>query len=174
MIGCHCLLVDGLGAGRIEFMVPWHFHDSPSRNIICRLSPGSRVNFDMVRADGCPAVGDGIRRCAAFHDLRVDPNPGRDPGNASRWVSKPASGFGAGEVGEVVAPFTVFGLVVDDAVFHFDLADVEIALEIGGIVPGIPQAKLDAREKREIGRLRPVGWSDVSCQISRVSPSGTK
>ena len=51
--------------------------------------------------------------------------------------------LGAGEVGEVIAALAVLGLVVDDPVDDLDLADVEIALVVGGVVPGIPQAELD-------------------------------
>ncbi len=58
-------------------------------------------------------------------------------------------GSRAGEVGEVVAPFPVFGFVVEDAIFNFHLADVEVALVVGGVVPGVPQAKFNGGEEGE-------------------------
>ncbi len=43
----------------------------------------------------------------------------------------------------MIAPLAVLGLVVDHAVFYFDFAGVEISLEIGGVIVGVPQAELD-------------------------------
>jgi hypothetical protein len=50
----------------------------------------------------------------------------------------------------VVAALAVLGLVIDDAVLDFDLADVEVALEVGGVVLGVPQAELDAGEGGDV------------------------
>jgi hypothetical protein len=47
----------------------------------------------------------------------------------------------------VVATLPVLRLVIDDAVVHLDLADREVALEVGGIVAGVPQAELDRAEQ---------------------------
>src|SRR4029450_3618175 len=60
---------------------------------------------------------------------------------------------GAGEVGEVVAALPVFRLVVDDAVRHLDLAGRVVALEVGSVVPCVPQAELDGTEEGQIGPL---------------------
>jgi len=38
----------------------------------------------------------------------------------------------------VTAALAVFGFVIDDARLDFDLADAEIALEVGGIVLRVP------------------------------------
>ncbi len=46
----------------------------------------------------------------------------------------------------MVAALAVLGLVVDDAVLDLDLAGVEVALEVGLVVPGVPQAELDAEK----------------------------
>ena len=46
----------------------------------------------------------------------------------------------------MVAPLAVFGLVVDHPILNLHLAGGEIALEVGGIVLGIPQAELDRRK----------------------------
>jgi hypothetical protein len=59
--------------------------------------------------------------------------------------------LGAGKVGKVIAALAVLGLVVDDLVFHFHLAGAEVALEVGGVVQGIPQAELDEEKGRQLG-----------------------
>src|SRR3989304_2404358 len=59
--------------------------------------------------------------------------------------------FGGGQVGEVIAALAILGLVVDHPVDDLDLAERVIGLEVGGVVPGIPQAKLHAGDHREAG-----------------------
>ncbi len=53
----------------------------------------------------------------------------------------------------MVAALAILGLVIDDLVFDLDLADAEVALEVGGVVLRVPQAELDAGEEGELGRL---------------------
>jgi len=53
----------------------------------------------------------------------------------------------------MVAPLAVFALVVDHAVLDLDLANAEIALEVGCVVVRVPQAELDRGEERQIGWL---------------------
>ena len=48
----------------------------------------------------------------------------------------------------MIAPFAVFGLVVDYAVFYFHFADVVIALKIDRVVNGIPEAPFDGACQR--------------------------
>src|SRR5450759_4526029 len=55
----------------------------------------------------------------------------------------------------MVAPLPVLGLVVDDAVLHLHLADGVVALEVGGVVLGVPEAELDGAEEGELRRLSP-------------------
>ena len=43
-------------------------------------------------------------------------------------------------IGIVIPAFPVFGFVVNDAALHLHFANVQIPLEIGGIVHGVPQA----------------------------------
>jgi len=52
----------------------------------------------------------------------------------------------------VIPALAVLGLVVNHLIFDFHLAGVEIALVIGRVVLGVPQAKLDAGENRKPGR----------------------
>jgi len=51
----------------------------------------------------------------------------------------------------MIAAFAVLGLVVDDAVFNLNFADAEVALEVGHVVVGVPQAEFHVGEQRQIG-----------------------
>jgi hypothetical protein len=83
---------------------------------------------------------------------RLPACPSRDSGpETPRAACRSRAGLRTGEVGEVVAALAVLGLVIDDAVFHFDLAGIEVALEVGGVVLRIPQAELDAGEAGKRG-----------------------
>ena len=58
----------------------------------------------------------------------------------------------------MVAPLAVFGLMVDDTVLHFNFAGVQVALVVGGVIPGIPETELHQRKSRDLGGLlAPVG-----------------
>ena len=49
--------------------------------------------------------------------------------------------------GEVIAALAILGLVVDGAALDLHLAGGEVALEVGGIVLGVPQAELHEAEQ---------------------------
>jgi hypothetical protein len=53
----------------------------------------------------------------------------------------------------VVAPLSILRFMIDHPIDHLNFACREVALEIGGIVPSIPQAELDRRIDREVSRL---------------------
>ena len=99
--------------------------------------------------------------------------PRYGPRKASRWVSKPASGSEQAKKAKWSRRSRYSVLWINHPVLDLHLADRIVALEVGGIIHGIPQAELDGREDREIGR-RSALVGQVSCQISRFSPSGTK
>src|SRR6516162_8186183 len=63
---------------------------------------------------------------------------------------EPSKFFRTSKERKVVASFAIFRLVIDDAAFDFDFADAEIALEVGGIVLRIPEAKLNCSEERKV------------------------
>ena len=97
-------------------------------------------------------MSNGVERLSAFDDGGTVPAAiGAEEDVALRVVA--GNFFRAREEREVIAALAVFGLVVDHAVFDFDLAGVEVALEVGGIVLRIPQAELDAGENRKLGGL---------------------
>src|SRR5208282_6710675 len=57
------------------------------------------------------------------------------------------------EIREVIAALAILGLVIDDPVHDLDLAGAEIALEVGGVILGVPETELDAGENGEFGRF---------------------
>ena len=69
---------------------------------------------------------------------------------------KTSSGARAGEKGEVVAALAVLGLVINDAIFDLHLADGEVALEVVGVVLGIPKTELDTAEGGDGRSRRPA------------------
>jgi hypothetical protein len=46
--------------------------------------------------------------------------------------------------------------VVDDAIVHLDLADRQVPLQVGGVVPRIPETELDRAERRKLYRGVPA------------------
>ena len=46
--------------------------------------------------------------------------------------------LGTSEVGKVIAPFTILGLMINRAVFDLNFPNIKIALEVGHVVIGIP------------------------------------
>ncbi|OPZ81025.1 MAG: hypothetical protein BWY77_00820 [bacterium ADurb.Bin431] len=53
----------------------------------------------------------------------------------------------------MIAALTVFGLVVDHPLLDLHLAGAEVALEIGRVILGIPEAEFHRRKEREPGRF---------------------
>src|SRR5579872_1345714 len=53
----------------------------------------------------------------------------------------------------MIPSFPVLGFVINHSVLDFDFANAEIALEVGGIVLCVPQAKFNRREYREFRSL---------------------
>ena len=138
-----------------------------------RATPRVEHERRLEGPDRLPAVGDRAAHRAALH------GPGSVP--ASVWPEErlarrlePGHRPGAGEPGEVVAALAVLGQVVDDAVLDVDLAGGQVALEVGGIVLGVPQAELDRAEQRQPGRRPAARWSPAPASTSTVSPGGTR
>ena len=192
-------------AGRVELVLRRVFVVAQHEDDLGRLA-GLQAEPDVVRADGRPAVGDGVGRLAALDDHRVVPAAvGAEEGLAlgveadqrgltvlvcrqtiSRRVDivcrrirtvSPRSSR-TREIREVIAPLAVLGLVVDHAAVDLDLAGVEVALEVGLVVPGVPQVELHGREQRQLGRgLTPVGHAQppdlqVGAQRHEVQRAG--
>ena len=130
------LFVDDLGVRRIELLVGRIFVVAEHEDDLPRLS-GGQVELHLMGADGRPAVGNGVGELAGFHGGgRIPAAIAAQEGLALRVEA--SSGLRAGEVGKVIAALAILSLVIDDAVLDLDLADVEIALEVGGVVLGVP------------------------------------
>jgi hypothetical protein len=140
-------LVDPLRIGRVKLLPRRILVVAQEEDHLPTL-PRRQVETDMVGADGGPAVGDGVEGLAPFHRQRAVPAPVR-PQEGIPLRVKARQRFGTGEEGEVVAALPVLRLVVDDPVLHLHLAGAEIALEVGGVVPGVPEAELHRREDGE-------------------------
>ncbi len=106
----------------------------------------------MVRPARRPSVRDRVLRLAAFDRDRTVPSPVRPEERVALRI-EPRDLGRAGEVGEVVPPFAVLGLVVDDAGVNLDLAGRQVALEVRRVVPRVPQAELHRAEQRKMRRL---------------------
>ncbi len=116
-----------------------------------------KCKVDLMRPHRCPAVCDRIVQRAALDGLRRVPATV----GAEECLALCLEGdrrLRAGEVGEVIAPLSVLGLVVDDALHHFHFADVEVALEVGCVVLCIPERELDGGEEvQRRGRVAVIG-----------------
>ena len=90
-------------------------------------------------------MGDAVAAAGAEHGFRLC----RAPVDTDKSIPGGVIGIGntiCPELGIVVAPLAVFRLVIDHPGCHLHLAGGEIALEIGGIIHGIPETELRVRE----------------------------
>ena len=147
-------LVDRLRAGRIELGVPGVLGIAEQEDDLLRLA-GADLEADVVRARRLPAMGDRVGGRAPLDGDRAVPSAVRPEERVALRVEA-GQRLGTGEVREVVAPLAVLGRVVDDAVLDLHLADRVVALEVRGVVLGVPQAELDRAEEREPRRLGPL------------------
>ncbi len=143
----HAALGDRLRTGWVELGVGGvlrvaHGEDDLVRLIWCQLQA------HVMAADGLPAMGHRVRRRALFHDGRSVPAAVGSQEGIALGV-EPGQRLRTCEPGEVVAAFAVLGLVVDDVVFDLHLADRVVALEVGGIVQGVPEVPFDRAEERQ-------------------------
>jgi len=144
-------LVDGLRAGGIEFFILRIFLIPQQKDHLAGLA-GIEIQLDMMGADRSPAVSDRVERAAACDGGRIVPAPAAAEKSLALGVKAGRLGR-AGEPGEMVTAFAVFGLVIDHPLLDLHLAGAEVALEIGRVVLGIPKAELHGRKEREIDRL---------------------
>ena len=103
----------------------------------------------------CPPVGDRVTRRSRFdYERQVEATVG--PEKEVSLGIEARNWFGAGKKPKVIAPFSVLGLVVNDVAVDLDLTDGVVALEVGGIVFGVPEAKLNRGEDRQSCIIRAV------------------
>ena len=130
--------------------------------MICLALAGLQAHLDVVRAHRRPAIGDGIVRLAGLDRARpvpAAPGPeeilalGVEAFERLRSRQTRRNDCAARDIRSCDRSTSSIDL---------DLAGREIALEIGGVVIGFPQAEFDRREDRELGRL---GRSLVSGEL---------
>ena len=105
--------------------------------------------MNVQRTHRCPAVGNAAGAVPGADGLRV-----------CRAAVHAAEGIPGGveavhravcpEHGVVVAALAVLGLVVDDAALYLYLTGGVVALEVGAVVHGIPQAELHIAEQIQL------------------------
>ena len=116
------------------------------------LFAGGKGDVDVQRTHRCPAVGD-----AAADSLRVGGAAVHPAEGIPRGVKAGDGGVGP-EHGVVVAALPILGLVVDDPRLHLHLAGGKVALEVGAVVHGVPQAELHIAEHVKLpGAVAAVG-----------------
>src|SRR5262245_29113929 len=100
-----------------------------------------------MRRDGRPTARDRARaRALADHVGLVQAVVEAEEGVA---IGVESGYFRVGFVeGVVITALPVLGLVNEHRPVHFDLPGAEVPLEVRLIVPGVPEAELDEREKR--------------------------
>ena len=137
-------------AGRFPFFLLRVFNVAETEDDALAL-PGEQCKVELLGRDGLPAVGDAVRAAAAEN--------GRGAGggavNADEGVAGGVKGAArpvGPEDGIVVAPLAVFGLVIDRAAIHLDLAGGIVALEVRGVVHRVPEAEFQIG-KRAYGLL---------------------
>ena len=135
-------LVDDAGSG--ELFLLRVFDVAQTEEDLLFLARG-KGDMDVQRTHRCPAVGNAAGAVPGADGLRVC----RAAVHTAEGV---AGGVEAGDrcVGPehrvVVAALTVLGLMVDDARLYFHFAGGEVALEVGAVVDGVPQAELHIAE----------------------------
>ena len=142
------------GAGRIVLAVGRVLGVAEDEGHLARRSRFEH-QCGLQRPDRLPAMRDGAGHPAGLHGHGPVPAPVRPEEGLPRRL-EPGHRRRAREPGEVVAALAVLRHVVDHAVLDVDLAGREVALEVRGVVLGVPEAELHGAEDREPRRVRPL------------------
>ena len=107
---------------------------------------GGQSQVKLLRGNGLPAMGYTAGAAVSEYGFR--------PSRASVYTDKGIPGGVESvrlpvcpEEGKVIPPLPVLGLVVDRSPFHLHLAGGVVALEIGGVIHGIPETELNIRKQ---------------------------
>ncbi len=136
----------GVIAALVELFSRGHLHISKAENQVLALA-GRKLQLDIVRSYGRPALGYGVVRLAVKNSVGVL-KAVVQPEEALAVGVEALHGYVYGVESEVVAALPVLRLVVDGRALYLDLAGVVVSLEVGGIVVCVPQAPL-----KEAGEL---------------------
>ena len=139
---------------------------------------GGEGQVNVQRTHRCPAVGNAAGAVPGADGLRV-----------CRAAVHAAEGIPGGveavhravcpEHGVVVAALAVLGLVVDDAALYLYLTGGVVALEVGAVVHGIPQAELHIAEQIQlldngaaVAHCHPVQLTGIPLGDEQLLPGG--
>ena len=138
------------------------------------FSPGASVRWKWWAPTGAQPWAMLFEQCSRSCTCRSGAaGPPYTPQKASRLVSKLVQRGVGPEYGVVIPALPVLCLMIDGTFHHFHLAGGKVALEIGAVVHGIPQAELHIAEHVQRAGAA-VLFSSVSRSISQASPRGTK
>ena len=135
-------------AGRDELLRLRHF-DVAQHEVEAALFAGGKGHLHLMRRHRLPAGSDGVAHLAGENRLRVFKAIVQPKERLHVGVEAVHGGV-HGVERIVIAALAVFGLVVDDAAFHLNLAGGEVALEVRHVVLRVPQAELDERRQDNI------------------------
>ena len=125
-------------ARRLPFFLFGVF-DVPEQKDQCLSFVGGQLYAKFVAGDGRPAAGDGAETVSARHGGGgIEPVEFSEKGVAVGV--KTARLFVDGIKSKVIAPFAVFRLMVEDGRLDLHFPRRVIALEVCGIVHGVPKA----------------------------------
>ena len=131
-------LVDNAGGG--ELLRLWIFNVTKAQKEVLLLA-GSQLKMKLHSANRRPAVSNAAGAAAGKNGLR----PGRAAVDAQEGVTCGVKACDLPVVPQdrvVIPALPVLSFMVDGAALHLHLTDGVIALEVGGIVHGVPQAEL--------------------------------
>ena len=106
---------------------------------------GGEGQVNVQRTHRCPAVGNAVRAVTGFDRFRCGGAAVQAAEGIPAGVEAGTRGVGP-EHGVVIPALPVLCLMIDSTFHHFYLAGGKVALEIGAVVHGIPQAKLHIAE----------------------------
>ncbi len=147
--GDHCLgarLVDD--AGGCPFFLCGILDVAKAKDQRAALARCER-KIKLLRGNGLPAVGDASGAAGAEDGLR----PGGAAVHAHESVPRGVEAVGLPvrpEDSVVIAPLTIFCLVIDRRTHDLHLAGGIVALEVGAVVHGVPEAEFHVGEKAQL------------------------
>ena len=173
----------GMGAGLVddargnELFLLWVLDITQTKQDAAALA-GGEGQVDVQRAHRCPAVGNAAGTVSGADGLRI-----------CRAAVYAAKGIPGGveavhravcpEHGVVVAALAVLGLVVDHAALYLYLTGGVVALEVGAVVHGIPQAELHIAEQVQlldngaaVAHCHPVQLTGIPLGDEQLLPGG--
>ncbi len=121
------------------------FHVPEKKNQSLSL-PGSKTELQMVGGDWSPTMGHRVPAFAPQNRLGSVKSVVQ-PQKALTISVKAGDRLVDRVEGEVIAPFTILALVVDRRALHLHFGQRQIPLEVGHIIQGVPEAKLDQGEQ---------------------------